>query len=74
VTNTHADNLLDLILPKDLVELLQYHNNTAYPLWEQRHIDAMNAVCEYVEEVHPTHYDSIAGIHRKFKLKEPDYD
>ena len=69
-----TDDLLDLILPVNLVELVQYHHNTAYSLWEQRHIDAVNTVCEYVKEIHPTHYDSIAGIHRKVKLMEPDYD
>ena len=69
-----AGSLLDLFKPVDLVELVQYHHNTAYSFWEQRHIDALNTVCEYVQDIHPTHYDSIAGIHRKFQLKEPDYD
>jgi hypothetical protein len=75
ITNTmntvaDVDSVLDLFLPVDLVKMLEYQCSTRYELWEQRHIDAMNTVCEYVEEVHPTHYDSIAGIHRKFEYME----
>ena len=69
---TTVDDVLDLVLPVDLVKMLEYQCSTSYELWEQRHIDAMNSVCEYVKEIHPTHYEKVAGIHRKFQYLEAD--
>ena len=63
-------SILDLFQPDQLVSVLRYQADTPSDCWEQRHIDAMVRVCEYLQDVYPLTYDRVAHIHRKFQHRE----
>lgn len=70
---TTTSDVLDLLIPEVLVTAVRYQHDVANELWEQRHIDAMNTVCDYLSTVHPAEYDRVARIHRSFQHRTADY-
>lgn len=63
---------LDLFIPEVLVSAVLYQHTTDEQLWEQRHINGMNTICDYLQAVHPAEYRKVAAIHQHFQTKEPD--
>lgn len=62
---------LDLFIPEVLVSAVRYQHTTDEQLWEQRHINAMNTICEYIRVVYPGEYSQVEAIHHIFQSKEP---
>jgi hypothetical protein len=65
-----TESLLDLFQPTTLIQTLKYQANTDADWWEQRHIDAMVHVCEYIAVTYPEFYKQIQPIHEQFLHKE----
>jgi hypothetical protein len=65
-----TEYLLDLFQPTTLIQTLKYQADTDADRWDQRHIDAMVRVCEYIAVTYPEFYKQIQPIHEQFLHKE----
>jgi hypothetical protein len=55
-----------------LIQMVLYQGSLPGELWEQRHIDAMNNVCDYIKDVHPSVYNRVKFTHDRFVAKAED--
>jgi hypothetical protein len=68
-----VESVLDLFQPDELLNVVRYQASVPASIWEQRHIDGMVEVCEYIRLTYSNLYPMVESIHRKFRYMEPSY-
>ena len=67
-------DLLDLFDPVALIKVMNYQGREIMcsDWWEQRHIEAMVTIGNYINDTYPAMYKQIEQIHSEFKTKQAD--
>jgi hypothetical protein len=71
--NDSTINVLDLFQPPAIIDAIIYQATAIESdCWEQRHIEAMKELCEYVRTTYPRQYYKVLVHHQRFNNKQAD--
>ena len=67
-------NVLDLFDPAAIIKAINYQGKEPInsDCWEQRHIEAMVTLGNYISDTYPLMYGQIKQIHSEFQTKQAD--
>jgi Fe2+ or Zn2+ uptake regulation protein len=66
-------DVLDLFDPAAIIKAVNYQGKeTTSDCWEQRHIEAMVTLGNYISDTYPSMYGQIKQIHSEFQTKQAD--